>query len=85
MDIEKIKRDGGITVRVKRSGMYQRITLKLTYENRPDGKVMLLETNRLIDLPEVERIVEEIGLPIKLPSGIFVPKGKTLSDFIMQE
>ena len=80
--IEQIKKDNGITVRVKRSGMFQRITLKLSYDDTPGGKVMLLKTDRLIDLGGVERLVSEIGLPIKLPNGIFIPKGKKLSDFI---
>ena len=81
--IKQIKNHGGtVEVRVKRSGMYQRITLKLVKQKTMYGNALVLESKRMIDLDEVERIVEEVQLPIKLPNGIFIPKGKMLKDFV---
>ncbi len=84
IDKEKILKEG-ITVRVKRSGMFQRVTLNPITEKKAGMQIRMLESKRTIDLQEVERLVQEIGLPIKAPNGLFIPKGKMLNDFGEEE
>ncbi|MCC7570966.1 hypothetical protein KO465_06520 [Candidatus Micrarchaeota archaeon] len=80
--MEKIEKDSQISIRVKRSGMYQKIIFKAVDETSAGGTVRVLKSDRQIDMAEVERIAEELQMPVRIPSGLFMPKGKMMKDFM---
>ena len=73
---------GGISVRVKRSGMFQVLDFRLERKDTPLGKVPYLTLDRMLDLSELVRIAEEYQLPVESPSGRVFPRGKKETDFL---
>jgi hypothetical protein len=61
--------------------MFQRLPFKIIREPFPTGPVPFLTSDRFIDLPELVRIAEEYGLPVKAKNGKVFPKGKGAHDF----
>ncbi len=76
-----IVRTGELKIRVMRSGMYQKLTFTVKKERSGDVEYYELSTNRLIDAPELIRIAEETGLPVKAENGRAFPKGTSPRDF----
>ena len=75
-------RVGKVEVRVRHSGMYQRIDFKVEREPFPLGPVPYLHADREIDQPELLRVASELDLPVKSKTGhkIFAP-GKSARDY----
>ncbi len=76
-----VLRQGGTKLRVSRSGMFQQITF--TVKKAKIGNIEYLElfTDRIIELAELAKISEEIGLPVEAPNGKAFPKGTSAGDF----
>ncbi len=72
---------GSAKIRVRRSGMYQRITFTVKTAKLGSIEYNELFTNRLIEMPDLMRIAEETGLPVECPSGRAFPKGTGAADF----
>jgi hypothetical protein len=74
-------RQGSIKLRVNRSGMFQQITFKVRKAKVGNIEYMELFTDRIIELTELAKISEEIGLPVEAPNGRAFPKGTGAADF----
>jgi SepF-like predicted cell division protein (DUF552 family) len=76
-----IKR-GTVKIRVMRSGMYQQLTF--TVKRVQHGNILYVElaTERQIDMSELSRMADEIGLPVEAPNGKAFPKGTSSVDFV---
>jgi hypothetical protein len=72
---------GSIKIRVMRSGMLQQMTFVV--KRIPHGNIqyVALTTERQIDMTELSRVAEEIGLPVEAPNGKAFPKGTSSVDF----
>ncbi|MBM3229529.1 hypothetical protein FJZ26_03795 [Candidatus Parvarchaeota archaeon] len=82
---ETILRLGGLRIRLKRSGMYQIIPFRLTYEKLQIGDVPYLLTDKIIDMPELTRVCNEYNFPIIAKNGKAFPTGKTAIDFVIKK
>ncbi len=71
-----------VSVRVKRSGMYQLLPFKVIRKDTPNGKVPYLVLDRLLDLSELMRVSEEYQLPVESPVGKVFPRGRKETDFL---
>ena len=73
---------GSIKVRVKRSGMLQQMTF--TVKKVPLGKDYFIELflDRVIDISELQRLANEIGLPVETQNGKAFPVGRGAKDFL---
>lgn len=72
-----------IQLRLKRSGIFQRIVFKMTAEPSPAGPYKLLKTDRQIPINELEKLAGETGLPLRAAGISVFPKGKSLRDFLI--
>lgn len=71
-----------VVERVKRQGMYQRITFTVIVETTAFGKVKLLRSKKTVDLAEALRLANKYDLPVHAGEmHIVVPEGKMLKDF----
>lgn len=75
-------RNGSIKLKVRRSGMYQQITFKI--KRIPMGKEYYVELffDRVLEMPELQRIANETALPVEAENGRAFPTGKGASDFL---
>ncbi len=78
---KKALSEGGMEVRVKRSGMFQMLPFKVVRHKTPSGEVPYLVLERFLDLSELMRIAEEYSLPVQAMNGKIYPRGKKESDF----
>ncbi len=78
---DRILRINVLKIRLKRSGMYQIIPFRLHFEDSPAGKVPYLKCEKIIDMPELERIAQEYSFPIWAKNGKAFPKGTGAHDF----
>jgi hypothetical protein len=78
---KKILKDGFLQIKVRVSGMLQNHKFLLKKENSAFGDYYLLETDIPIMAAEMMRAANEVGLPLRSPTGFFFPKGKSPKDF----
>ena len=78
---QEVLRQGSIKLRVNRGGMFQQITFKTKIARLGNIEYSELFTDRLIELSELAKIAEEIGLPVESPNGKAFPKGTSAADF----
>ncbi|MGI0100764.1 MAG: hypothetical protein ACREBH_03565 [Candidatus Micrarchaeaceae archaeon] len=78
----KIIAEGGIRLRVKRSGMLQYLVFKI--KRIPIGNDYYAElfVGRVLDMSELQRVAAETGLPVEAENGRAFPEGKGAKDFI---
>ncbi|MGC8688363.1 MAG: hypothetical protein ACP5RQ_03125 [Candidatus Micrarchaeia archaeon] len=81
--IQKIIKDGKIKIRVKRSGMYQQQTFSIKYINIGNEKYVELFLDKALDAKEIQRVADEIGLPVESSDNKAFPKGKGAVDFLV--
>jgi hypothetical protein len=72
---------GEAVERVKRFGVYQKLSFKIARKKTPTGDVPYMKVDRVVDLSELLRISEEYCLPIDAPNGKIFPRGKMEKDF----
>ena len=65
-----------------RSGMYQQITFAVKRVTHGNIVYVELATERQIDMTELSRVADEIGLPVEAPNGKAFPKGTSAVDFV---
>ncbi len=64
-----------------RSGMYQQITFSVKRVPYGNLAYVALVTERQIDMTELSRVADDIGLPVEAPNGKAFPKGTSSVDF----
>ena len=77
-----ILKNGEVVIRVKRAGMYQQLTFKV--RRIPVGNTHFAElfVDRVLNLDEIVRIANDLGLPVESQNGRAFPVGKGANDFI---
>jgi len=80
----EIVKKGSIKIRVRRSGMLQQLTFKVKEAASGDIRYYELYTERLVDISELTRVAEEVGLPVEAPNGRAFPKGTGATDFLIE-
>lgn len=77
-----IIRDGAAIVKVKRAGMLQSLTFKIKKIVIGKDYFVELYVGRLIDMSELQRVANELGLPVEVENGRAFPEGKGAKDFM---
>ena len=72
---------GEVSVRVKRSGMFQVLPFRVVRKKTPSGQVPYLVLDRFLDMSELMRVAEEYSLPVESPAGRMFPRGSKEADF----
>lgn len=73
---------GEVDIRVKRAGMFQKLTFRIVKHATPVGTVPYLTLDKFLDLSELMRIAEEYSLPVQASNGKVFPRGKKEMDFL---
>ncbi len=73
---------GSIKIRVVRSGMFQQMTFTVRKVKHGNIEYIELATDRQIDMSELSRVADEIGLPIEAQNAKAFPKGTSSVDFV---
>jgi hypothetical protein len=78
---KKIIKDGFAQIKVRVSGMLQNHKFDLKKEDSAFGAYYFLESDVPIMAAEMMRAANEVGFPLRSPTGMFFPKGTTPRDF----
>ncbi|MGC8571933.1 MAG: hypothetical protein ACP5RI_02830 [Candidatus Micrarchaeia archaeon] len=84
-DISRILKDKKIKIRVNRSGIYQLQTFSVKYVEFGNEQFVELFLDKVLDVKELQRVADEVGLPVESQSGRAFPKGKGAKDFLFKE
>jgi hypothetical protein len=80
---KEIIKSGGIRVRVKRAGMFQFQEFKIKRISiGSSASFVELWLDNVIDLSELVRLSNELGLPMETQNGRVFPNGLGAKDFI---
>ncbi len=79
---KRIIKDGRTMARVKRSGMFQSLTLTIKRVKIGNETFVELFVDRLIDMSELIRVANELGLPVEAQNGRAFPNGTGSKDFV---
>ena len=77
-----IIKNGSVVVRVKRSGMFQSLTLKIKKVSMGKDYFVELYFSRMLDMSELQRVANELGLPVEVENGRAFPEGTGATDFM---
>ena len=78
---EEVIGRGSVKIRVVRSGMYQQLTFLVKRVKEGNITYPELFTERQVDISELKRIANDIGLPVEAPNGHAFPTGTSAIDF----
>ncbi|MEM3227842.1 MAG: hypothetical protein QXK65_02760 [Candidatus Micrarchaeaceae archaeon] len=78
----KALQDGSIRIKIKRFGMLQFQVFKVKRIKLGNTDFPELFLDRVIDMSELLRIANEIGLPVEAENGRAFPSGTAAKDFI---
>lgn len=78
----RILKEGTLRIRMKRAGMIQFVVFKVRRIKLGNGDYPELYSDRVIELGELQRVADEIGLPVSAQNGNAFPSGKGAADFI---
>ncbi|MBN2122248.1 hypothetical protein JW721_04310 [Candidatus Micrarchaeota archaeon] len=78
---KRILKDGFLQIKVRVSGMLQNHKFTLKKENSAFGDYYILETEVPIMAAEMMRAANEVEMPLRSPTGLFFPRGKSPKDF----
>lgn len=73
---------GSVRLKVWRTGMLQFQIFKVRRVKIGQGEFVELFLDRLLDRSELQRVANEIGLPVEAENGRAMPEGKGEKDFI---
>ena len=73
---------GELRVRVKRAGMLQFVVFRIKRVALGGSDYPELFSDRMIDLSELQRIADSVGLPVEAQNGRAFPSGKGAKDFL---
>ena len=79
---EELLAAGSVDLRVKRTGMFQKLTFRVVRHATPVGLVPYITLDKFLDLSELMRIAEEYSLPVQASNGKVYPRGTREMDFI---
>ena len=79
---KKVIKQGYADIRVKVSGMLQKHRFTLKKAESAFGDYYLLEIDKPIAAAELMRAANEVGFPLRAPTGFFFPSGKGPKDFL---
>ena len=79
---QEVVERGKVEIKVRRAGALQRIEFSAKRPPIGNMQYLVLFTDRFVDLGELVRVAEEVGLPIFAANGKVFPKGKTAADFV---
>ena len=82
---KKIIARGFAELRVRVAGVIQKHKFTLRKEKSAFGDYYLLEIDKPIVVSELMRAANEVGFPLRAPTGFFFPTGKTPKDFVAKE
>lgn len=77
----KIIKDGFAQIKVRVSGMLQNHKFALKKAGSAFGEYYFLETEVPIMAAEMMRAANEVGFPLRSPTGMFFPRGTSPKDF----
>ena len=77
-----IIKDGGIKAKVKRAGMFQFQEFKIRRMKIGNDSFVELWLDNVVNLSEIIKLSEELGLPIETQNGRIFPAGSGAKDFI---
>lgn len=77
-----IIKNGSVVVRVKRSGMFQSLTLRIKKVSMGKDYFVELYFSRMLDMSELQRVANELGLPVEVENGRAFPEGTGATDFM---
>jgi hypothetical protein len=80
--VDEILKSGKVKVRVLRTGMFQVQTFVVRDVKFGSGAFYELFLDKVVELPELERVANEIGMPVEASNGRAFPKGKAAKDFL---
>ena len=80
-DAQNILKKGSVKIRVVRSGMFQQMTFKVKRVILGNVTYAELYIDRMIDVSELSRIANEVGLPVESQNGKAFPKSTSAADF----
>jgi len=72
---------GNLKIRVVRNGMFQQLTFCIKRVQMGNITYLELATDRQVDVSELSKIAEDIGLPVEAQNGKAFPKGTSATDF----
>ena len=79
---KKVLAQGSVKIRVMRSGMLQQMTFVIKRVQFGKDYTTELFLDRVIDMSELQRIANEIGLPVETQNGKAFPEGRGAKDFV---
>ncbi|MDE1833076.1 MAG: hypothetical protein KGH58_01520 [Candidatus Micrarchaeota archaeon] len=79
----RIVREGSARIKVKRAGMLQFQIFNIRRVRAGQDEFVELWLDRVIDMSELERLANELGLPVETQNGRAFPEGKGAKDFIL--
>ena len=82
---EEALRQGSVKIKVTRGGVGQQITFRVRHKDVAGIHYVELFTDRIIALTELEKIAEDLGLPVEAPNGEAFPTGTGRQDFSVIE
>ncbi|MGC8670016.1 MAG: hypothetical protein ACP5TL_02595 [Candidatus Micrarchaeia archaeon] len=85
MDIKEALRRKELKIRVQRTGMYQMLTFTVKKVQIADKYFVEIYTKKLVDMSELKRVANEVGLPVEAENGRAFPEGKGATDFICED
>lgn len=72
---------GSLKIRVVRNGMFQQLTFTVKRVKMGNVTYAELSTDRLVDISELSKIANEIGLPVEAQNGRVFPSGTSAPDY----
>ncbi|MEM3841386.1 MAG: hypothetical protein QXN59_01680 [Candidatus Micrarchaeaceae archaeon] len=81
--IEEILKKGSVKIRVKRAGMFQLQTFTVKKVKLGNDYFYELYTDKVVELPELARVANEVGIGVEASNGRVFPEGKSAKDFIL--
>lgn len=79
----RIVGEGSIRLKVWRTGMLQFQVFKVKKVRIGQQEFVELYLDRLLDRSEIQRVANEVGLPVEAENGRAMPEGKGEKDFIL--
>jgi hypothetical protein len=78
---KRVLQEGSVRIKVKRFGMLQFQVFKVKRVRLGNSDFPELFIDKVIDMGELFRVANEIGLPVEAENGRVFPKGTEANDF----
>lgn len=81
-DVRKIMKEGSVRIRVKRSGMFQFQVFVVKKINIGKDYFVELFSAKVLDMSELQRVANELKMPVEAENGRAFPEGMGAKDFL---